>query len=338
LNELFDAANESAALLHRLTPAIPVRFQAMSDSVGTQDRSRILMVTGAAGVIGSHLVDALIERGFAVRALDNLSSGCRENLNSRAEFIQGEIRERASIEPALAGVDCIFHTAALPRVGLSIERPIETEQVNVIGTLNVLLAARDAGVRRVVYSGSSSVYGEQAHLPLHEAMKPNPLSPYALQKLVGEQYVAMFHSLYGLQAVNLRYFSVYGPRMDLEGAYATVIGAFLRARREGRPLEIRGDGEQTRDFTHVRDVVRANLAAMNCAIADGKPINVARGAAMSINQIADLFSGPRLHVAPRPGEPRHTLADPTRSRTILGWSPEIGAEEGVRELIRMTKF
>ena len=166
-------------------------------------------------------------------------------------------------------------------------------------------------------------------------MTPNPLSPYALQKLMGEEYVRMFHRLYGLGALSLRYFSVYGPRMDLEGAYATVIGAFLRARREGRPLEIRGDGEQRRDFTHVRDVVRANLAAMDCALEDGSAINVGRGDALSVNRIAELIGGPRVNVAPRPGEPRDTLADLARSRAILGWSPEVETEDGVRELMRL---
>ena len=172
-------------------------------------------------------------------------------------------------------------------------------------------------------------------MPLSETMTPNPLSPYALQKLVGEQYVRMFHRLYGLRAVCLRYFSVYGPRMDLEGAYATVIGAFLRARREGRALEIRGDGEQTRDFTQVRDVMRANLAAMDCGLEDGSPINIGRGRAVSVNKIAELVGGPRINTAPRPGEPRDTLAGLARSREILGWTPEVETEEGVRELMRL---
>jgi len=302
-----------------------------------------VLVTGGAGFIGSHLADALLERGLAVRVLDNFLTGNRKNLNPRAELVEADIREPAAIEPAFAGVDCVFHTAALPRVGLSIERPVETHLVNVVGTLNVLMAARAAGVRRVVYSGSSSVYGEQAgeqpgeqpRLALSETMTPNPLSPYALQKLMAEEYVRMFHRLYGLGALSLRYFSVYGPRMDLEGAYATVIGAFLRARREGRPLQIRGDGEQRRDFTHVRDVVRANLAAMDCALGDGSAINVGRGDALSVNRIAELIGGPRVNVAPRPGEPRDTLADLARCRAILGWSPEVATEDGVPDLIRL---
>jgi nucleoside-diphosphate-sugar epimerase len=307
----------------------------MSDDFRISSAGRLVLVTGGAGFIGSHLVDALLQRGLAVRVLDNLRTGSRQNLNPRAELIEADIRQPAAIEPAFAGVNCVFHTAALPRVGLSIERPLETHLVNVVGTLNVLLAARAAGVRRVVYSGSSSVYGEQPRLPLSETMTPNPLSPYALQKLVGEEYVRMFHRLYGLGAVVLRYFSVYGPRMDLEGAYATVIGAFLRARREGRPLEIRGDGGQRRDFTHVRDVVQANLAAMDCALEDGSAINVGHGEALSVNRIAELIGGPRVNVAPRAGEPRDTLADLARSRAILDWSPEVETEDGVRELMRL---
>jgi UDP-glucose 4-epimerase len=307
----------------------------MSNDLRIPAVGRIVLVTGGAGFIGSHLTDALLERGLVVRVIDNFHTGCRENLNPRAQLIEADIRERAAIEPAFAGVDYVFHTAALPRVGLSIERPLETHLVNVVGALNVLLAARAAGVRRVIYSGSSSVYGEQPRLPLSESMTPRPLSPYALQKLMGEEYVRMFHRLYGMGAVVLRYFSVYGPRMDLEGAYATVIGAFVRARREGRPLEIRGDGEQRRDFTHVRDVVRANLAAMDCALEDGSAINVGRGQARSVNQIAALVGGARVTVAPRPGEPRDTLADLARSRAILGWTPEVETEEGVRELMRL---
>jgi nucleoside-diphosphate-sugar epimerase len=311
----------------------------MSDDFRIRDVKRIVLVTGGAGFIGSHLADALLERGLAVRVLDNFLTGSRQNLDPRAELVEADIRERAALEPAFAGVDCVFHTAALPRVGLSIERPLETHLVNVVGTLNVLLAARAAGVRRVVYSGSSSVYGEQLgeqpRLPLRESMTPNPLSPYALQKLMGEEYVRMFHRLYGLGGLSLRYFSVYGPRMDLEGAYATVIGAFMRARREGRPLQIRGDGEQRRDFTHVRDVVRANLAAMDCALDDGSAVNVGRGQAQSVNRIAELVGGPRVNVAPRPGEPRDTLADLARSHAILGWSPEVETEDGVRELMQL---
>jgi nucleoside-diphosphate-sugar epimerase len=315
----------------------------MSDDLRALNARSVVLVTGGAGFIGSHVVDALLERGFRVRVLDNLSACGRQNLNPDAELFEADIRELRAIEAAFAGVDCVFHTAALPRVGLSIDRPVDTHLVNALGTLNVLMASRAAGVRRVVYSGSSSVYGEQLDgqsgerqsPALSETMTPNPLSPYALQKLVGEEYVRMFHRLYGLGGLSLRYFSVYGPRMDLQGTYATVIGAFLRARREGRPLEIRGDGEQRRDFTHVRDVARANLAAMDCAVEDGSAINVGRGDALSVNRIAELIGGPRVNVAPRPGEPRDTLADLTRTRAVLGWCPEITTEDGVRELMRL---
>ena len=301
----------------------------------SQTRPGAVLVTGGAGFIGSHLVDALVERGLDVRVIDDFSTGRRGNLNPRASLFEADIRHLAPIQPAFAGVDCVFHVAAMPRVGLSIEHPAETHAVNVDGTLNVLLAAREARVRRVIYSSSSSVYGEQARMPLDETMAPNPLSPYALQKLVGEQYARLFHRLYGMGAVCLRYFSVYGPRMDLEGAYATVIGAFMRARREGGPLTIRGDGAQTRDFTHVRDVVRANLAAMECAIDDGRPLNVGHGRGLSVNHLAELIGGPRVSVPPRAGEPRDTLADLTRVRAALGWSPEIETADGVLELMRL---
>jgi UDP-glucose 4-epimerase len=307
----------------------------MAQGSFTQTRSRVVLVTGGAGFIGSHLVDALIERGLDVRLIDDLSTGTRGNLNPRATLFEADICDRVAIQPAFAGVDCVFHVAALPRVGLSIERPAETHAVNVDGTLNVLLAAREARVRRVIYSSSSSVYGEQERMPLDETMAPNPLSPYALQKLVGEQYARLFHRLYGMGALCLRYFSVYGPRMDLEGAYATVIGAFMRARREGAPLTIRGDGGQTRDFTHVSDVVRANLAAMECEIDDGRPLNIGHGRGLSVNHLAELIGGLRVNVPPRAGEPRDTLADLTRARAALGWSPEIETADGVRELMRL---
>ncbi|HTW86618.1 MAG TPA: NAD-dependent epimerase/dehydratase family protein [Candidatus Binataceae bacterium] len=297
---------------------------------------RTMLVTGGAGFIGSHLVDALVARGLSVRALDNLAAGRRENLNPRAEFVAADIRHPESIAAAFAGVECVFHTAALPRVMLSIDDPLATHLTNVDGTLNVLIAARDAGVRQVIYSGSSSVYGDQATLPLIESMTPNPLNPYALQKLVGEQYCRMFHRLFGLETVALRYFNVYGPRMTSEGAYVTVLGVFMRARREGRALPIHGDGEQTRDFTHVRDVVRANLAAMDTRVGQGRVLNVGSGRRISVNRIAALFGGQTVHLPTRPAETRDTLADLTEVKRVLGWTPEIDSEAGMRELIEAT--
>jgi UDP-glucose 4-epimerase len=296
---------------------------------------RVAIVTGGAGFIGSHLVDALIASGLKVRVIDNFATGKREHLNPASQLVEGDICKPDSIANAFAGADCVFHVAALPRIPLSIERPVQTHMVNVVGTLNVLIAARDAGLRRVVYSGSSSVYGDQPSLPLAETMTPNPLSPYALQKLTSEQYVRMFYRLFGLQAVCLRYFNVFGPRMTTEGSYATVIGAFIRARTEGRALPIHGDGEQTRDFTHVRDVVRANILAMDCAVADGCPINIGRGEEVSVNRIAAMFGGPTITMPQRRADVRRTLADCTLARQILGWSPQVTIEAGLAEMLKL---
>jgi UDP-glucose 4-epimerase len=294
---------------------------------------RTVLVTGGSGFIGSNLVDALIGCGLRVRTIDNFSTGNRAQVNPEAELVESDIRNAKEIKPAFAGVDCVFHVAALPRVPLSIEMPLETHMVNVVGTLNVLTAAREEGVRRVVYSGSSSVYGDQPRLPLREDMCPNPLNPYALQKLTGEQYARMFHNFYGLQTLTLRYFNVFGPRMATEGAYLTVISVFLRARREGSELTIHGDGEQTRDFTHVHDVVTANLLAMDCAVADGRPINIGQGHNVSVNRIAQMIGGRKVYLPPRPGDARHTLADFSAAERILGWRPAVSTEDGIRWLL-----
>lgn len=292
------------------------------------------LVTGGAGFIGSHLVDALVSARHEVRLLDNFATGQREYVNPSAKLFEADVREIDTIRAAFEGVDCVFHTAALPRVMLSIEHPVETHMVNVVGTLNTLIAARDAGVKRVIYSGSSSVYGDQTELPLRENMMPSPLNPYALQKLAGEQYTRMFHRLFGMQTLTLRYFNVYGPRMATEGAYVTVIGLFIRERLAGRPLMIHGDGTQTRDFTHVSDVVRANLAAMEAAIADGRALNIGRGGAFSVNGIAELVGGPKVYGERRPGDPRATLADLTETRKVLAWEPLVDTAEAVRKLAR----
>jgi UDP-glucose 4-epimerase len=295
---------------------------------------RLVLVTGGAGFIGSHLVNALIDRGFRVRVVDNFTTGERSQVNERAELFEADIRDLQTTRLAFAGVDCVFHVAALPRVPLSIEKPVETHLVNVVGTLNTLIAARDAGVRRLVYSGSSSAYGDQSQLPFREDMRPNPLNPYALQKLTGEYYTRLFHRLFLLDTLTLRYFNVFGPRMAHKGAYVTVISVFLRARRECKTLTIHGDGEQTRDFTHVYDVVRANLLAMDCRTADGRTINVGAGRNISINRVAELVGGPRVNLPPRAGDARHTLADNSEAQRTLGWRPEIEFEDGLGELIR----
>lgn len=297
--------------------------------------NRTVSVTGGAGFIGSHLIDGLLARGLRVRAIDNLATGRREFLNRGAEVIQADIRDGARLKPIFEGVDCVFHAAALPRVMFSIEHPVESHLANVVGTLNVLTAAREAGVRRVIFSGSSSVYGDQPMLPLNEAMPPNPLNPYALQKLTGEQYTRIFHRLFGLETLTLRYFNVYGPRMASGGAYVTVISVFLHQKLAGEPLTIDGDGEQTRDFTHVRDVVRANLLAMDSPIADGRALNIGCGRNLSINRIAEIIGGPRVYRAPRLGDARDTLADISRAREALGWEPQVEFEDGLRELMRL---
>jgi UDP-N-acetylglucosamine/UDP-N-acetyl-alpha-D-glucosaminouronate 4-epimerase len=296
---------------------------------------RLVVVTGGAGFIGSNLVDALVERGMRVRVFDNFATGSRAHLNPRAELVEADLRDGAAVASALGGdVDCVFHTAALPRIPLSIAQPVQTHLTNVVGTLNVLIAVRDANIRRFVYSGSSSVYGAQDRIPMVETMTPHPASPYALQKFVGEEYARMFHRLYGTGAVALRYFAVYGPRMPQEGSYMLAIAAFLRARREGRPLEIHGQGDQTRDFTHVRDVVEANLLAMDAEVADGRPINIGYGKNVSINRIAAIFGGPTVRKPARAGDMRDTLADRREAERLLKWRPRISIEEGLAELLR----
>jgi nucleoside-diphosphate-sugar epimerase len=303
-------------------------------STKSQSQGRLVLVTGGAGFIGSHLVDALIAAGLRVRTIDNFATGRREGVNRAAEVVEADIRDASSIATAFEDVDTVFHVAALPRIPLSIAKPVETHMTNVVGTLNVLIAARDHKVRRVVFSGSSSVYGEQASIPLVETMTPNPLNPYALQKYVGEQYARMFHRLFAMQTITLRYFGVYGPRMPYEGSYVLAIAAFLKARREGRPLNIYGDGEQTRDFTHVSDVVSANMLAMDCEIADGRAINVGRGENVSVNRIAAMIGGSIVHHEGRAGDMRDTLADRRLAEQILGWRPKVSIEEGIADLLK----
>lgn len=295
------------------------------------------LVTGGAGFIGSHLVEALLARGDAVRVLDNLSTGKRERVPASVEFMEGDITNIADVKSATEGREVVFHCAALPRVQLSLEKPQETHRANVDGTLNLLVAARDSGVRRVVYSASSSAYGAADTLPQQEDLPAQPLNPYALQKWIGEHYCRLFSSLFGLETVSLRYFNVYGPRMASEGAYATVIGVFMRQKKSGEPLTVAGDGEQTRDFTHVSDVVRANLlSAASPKVGRGEVINVGAGKDFSVNFIARTFGGPTQTIPPRPpgSEGRHSRADTRRAKELLGWEAAIAFSDGLRALLR----
>lgn len=291
-----------------------------------------VVVTGGAGFIGSHLVDALIERGDEVHIIDNLWRNDRQYLNPKALLHEVDMCDLSAIRPVIAGAGSVFHMAALPRVQFSIEHPKESNEANVSGTLNVLIAAHEGGVQRVIYSASSSAYGDQKEMPLREDMPANPKSPYGLQKYIGELYCRVWSTVYGLPTVSLRYFSVYGPRFNPEGTYALVMGKFLKQRREGKPMTITGDGSQTRDFTHVRDIVRANLlAATSEKVGKGESINIGAGRNISVARVAELIGGPVEHIPPRL-EPHDTCADRSRAQELLGWEPTIGIEEGIAEL------
>lgn len=288
------------------------------------------LVTGGAGFIGSNLVDVLIERGNEVIVLDNLSTGKRENLNAQAKFVEVDLRDLERIKPYFNGVDYVFHLAALARVQPSIEDPITFNDVNVNGTLNVLIAAKDAGVKKVIYSASSSAYGDQEQMPLREYMPTHPLSPYGLQKYIGEEYCRLFWDVYKLPSVCLRYFNVYGPRMPLEGAYCLVMGIFTRQRLNNKPLTIVGDGEQRRDFTSVKDVVRANILAAKSNINDGCPINIGCGSNYSVNDVARMIGGPTINIPPRI-EPKETLADNSLAKELFGWEPTVNLPKWIKE-------
>jgi len=291
----------------------------------------IALVTGGAGFIGSNLVDALIAKGWRVKIIDNLATGKKENINPAAEFFELDIRQLDKIKPIFSGVDYVFHFAALPRVQFSIENPAESNDVNLNGTLNVLLAARDAKVKKLVYSASSSAYGNQRKMPLRETMPASPLSPYGLQKYVGELYCRLFSEVYGLPTVCLRYFNVYGKRQALEGAYALVMGIFARQRLAGQPMTIIGTGKNRRDFTSVIDVVRANiLAAQSKKVGRGESINIGRGKNYSVKELAKIIGGPIVHIAPRL-EPKETLANNSLAKKLLGWKPTVDLPKWLEE-------
>ena len=296
------------------------------------------LVTGGAGFIGSHIAEALLDSGESVRILDSLATGRETNLaalRGRAEFIRGDLRDLDAVRAAMQGIEVVFHQGALASVPRSIADPIGSLETNVNGTQNVLLAARDAGVRRVVYASSSSVYGNTPVLPKREDMPPHPMSPYAIQKLTGELLCAVFTRIYGLETVALRYFNVFGPRQDPASEYAAVIPRFLTALLEKRRPIVFGDGEQTRDFTYIGNVVQANLLAASSRDAVGYAMNIGCGEQVSLNIVLRL-AGELLGIAvdaeyrePRPGDVRDSLADTSLAQRLLGYVPTVGFREGL---------
>ncbi|MDO8667569.1 MAG: NAD-dependent epimerase/dehydratase family protein [bacterium] len=285
------------------------------------------LVTGGAGFIGSNLADELIKQKHQVVIIDNLSTGKKEYVNSKAEFHKADIRNLEEIKPLFKSMDYVFHLAAFPRVQPSIEDPATANDINLNGTVNVLIAARDAKVKRVVYSASSSAYGDQTKMPLTEDMPAHPLSPYGLQKYVGELYCRLFTEIYGLPTVSLRYFNAYGRRQSLEGAYCLVMGLFVSQRLKNEAMTITGDGTNRRDYTSVIDVVKANiLAAKSDRVGKGEVMNIGRGSNFSVNELAEMIGGPVKHIEPRI-EPKETLADNSLAKKLLGWEPTINLPE-----------
>ena len=296
---------------------------------------RKAIVTGGAGFIGSNLVNRLIEKGIEVVVLDNLSTGKEENINPKAKFIQCDISKSSIfyLMYNMKGADVVFHLAALARVQPSIEDPIPFNEVNITGTLNILLAAHKTGIKRVVYSASSSAYGNTDILPTPEDAPTNPLSPYGLQKYVGEQYCKMFSEVYGLDTVSLRYFNVYGEQMNFGGAYKTVIAVFIEQMQKGEKLNIVNEGNQRRDFTYVGDVCNANiLAATTSNKFNGEVFNVGNGDNFSVNEVADMFGGEKKYGEKRI-EPFETLADNQKIKS-LGWKPTGNLSEWIKNYIK----
>lgn len=303
------------------------------------------LVTGGAGFIGSNLVAALVQAGEHVRVLDDLSTGFWENLDgiaqqSKVERVQGDIRDHETVAKAMKGVEVVFHEGALGSVPKSVDFPRESDSVNTHGTLMVLDVARHAGVRRVVFAASSAAYGETEELPKRETITPQPLSPYAVSKLAGEMYLKVFANIYGLETLNLRYFNVFGPGQTPDGAYAAAIPRFVDRAIQDQPIEIFGDGEQTRDFCFVKNTVRANLLAAACPKKlSGEVVNVAGGRRIGLNdlvsEIGRVLGRPCrvLHKDPRPGDIRHSLGDISVARELLGYTPEVKWEDGIAPTI-----
>jgi nucleoside-diphosphate-sugar epimerase len=300
------------------------------------------LVTGGAGFIGSHVVEELLARGESVRVLDDLSSGSKENLGERlghVDFTECDIRDLDRIRPVFSGADYVIHLAARSSVAFSIEDPVTATAVNIGGTVNVLVAAKDAGVRRVVFADSAAVYGDNPELPRVESQEPQPLSPYALTKLTGEHYCRIFTRVFGLEAVPLRFFNIFGPRQNPDSPYTGVLSKFIVAYLAGRTPVIFGDGGQSRDFTYVANVVDAVLRACAAPGAAGQAINVGVGESFTLNQVIAILNRifekqvkPRYD-APRPGDVLHSLADVSRARALLGYEPQVGFEEGLRRTV-----
>lgn len=305
--------------------------------------SGVALVTGGAGFIGSHIAAALIDRGARVRIIDDLSTGHRENvaeIGGDIDFIQASLTDPKALNHALQNVELVFHEAAIPSVPRSVAEPAETHEASVNATFSLLLAAREHKIRRLVYAASSSAYGDQPELPKREDMRPDPLSPYAVAKLVGEYYCQVFSRVYGLETVSLRYFNVFGPRQDPGSQYSGVISRFIDALLNGEQPMIYGDGEQSRDFTYISNVVDANLKAAESATAVGEVINIANGQRVTINQVFEMVkkligkTNLQAHYAPpRTGDVRDSLADLSLARTLLAYEPRVQLEEGLRSTI-----
>ena len=300
---------------------------------------RIFLVTGGAGFIGSHITETLVERGERVRVLDNLSTGHLSNMESfreRIEFIEADLVDARAVAEAVEGVDCIFHQAALASVPRSVEAPLDTNAACVTGTVTLLDAARRARVRRMVYAGSSSAYGERPTSPKRETDLPAPISPYGAAKLAGEYYCQAFTATYGFETVSIRYFNVFGPRQDPDSPYSAVIPLFITAMLAGRQPVIYGDGRQSRDFTYVGNVVRANLLAADAAGVAGRTFNAAGGRSIDLLTLIDRLNRvlgtdvTPIHADPRPGDIRESLADISPARQMLGYQPIVDFEEGLR--------
>ena len=304
-----------------------------------------ILVTGGAGFIGSHIVDRLLDEGFKVRVLDNLSTGEIKNLaqhqNKKSfQFIEGDIRNFDLVKRAVEGVDAVFHEAALVSVTRSVENPLLSNEVNITGTVNLLKACVDAHIKRFIYASSCAVYGDTETLPNHENLAPKPLSPYAVEKLAAEKYAKVFHNVYGIETVSLRYFNVYGPRQK-HGPYSGVISIFINRLLENKPPIICGDGEQTRDFINVKDVVEANMLALSKRKAVGEVFNISTGEATTINKltetiqkIMDKTSLKPVHAEPRPGDIKHSYGDITKARRNLEYEPKVQLEKGLSELVK----